>query len=101
ANGSCVYSCVEGAVRCNGTCTSLDSDPDNCGACGNVCPDTAPYCSQGVCFDPGCAPGLTWGGISCVDLNSDHSNCGACNRACQQWESCTSGQCEGICVGCE
>jgi hypothetical protein len=101
-NGKCVYACVQGAVDCNGTCTFLGWDSHNCGACGNVCPDAEPYCDgNGVCFDPGCAPGLTWcGGTLCVDLNWDQYNCGACGNACSQAEACLGGQCEGICVGC-
>jgi hypothetical protein len=95
-NGKCVYTCIEGAVRCDGTCTSLYWDPSNCGTCGNVCPDTAPYCNQGVCFDPGCAPGLTWcPGSGCVDLLWDQNNCGACNHQCTQAESCIFGSCVG------
>ena len=41
-NGRCVYWCVEGSVRCDGICTALGSDPSNCGACGHVCPASAP-----------------------------------------------------------
>src|SRR5262249_10292530 len=93
-HGECIYDCVTGAVDCNGTCTFLGSDPDNCGACGNVCP--APYCDQGECFDPGCAPGLTYCQGHCTDLNWDHNNCGACNHQCASNEACAGGTCEGI-----
>jgi len=34
---------------CGGTCTSLVSDSNNCGACGNKCPPTAPFCIGGFC----------------------------------------------------
>src|SRR4029453_999719 len=54
-DGTCVYQCAEGAVRCGGTCTFLEWDPDNCGACGNACPEAAPYCTQG-----GCGPCHPW-----------------------------------------
>jgi hypothetical protein len=59
-NGRCTYACVDGAVRCNRTCTFLYSDPHNCGACGKVCPPFAPYCNQGACS--ACPPPLVrWG----------------------------------------
>ena len=37
--GSCgtYVCCPTGTACCNGTCTALNSDPNNCGACGNVC----------------------------------------------------------------
>jgi hypothetical protein len=99
-SGKCVYACIPDTVRCNGICTALDSDRNNCGACGNVCPDSAPYCNQGVCFDPGCDPGLTFCGDGCVDLNWDNLNCGACFNQCTGGDVCSGGQCQGICVGC-
>jgi hypothetical protein len=37
-----------GAVVCNSTCTSLLTDPLNCGACGTACP-SGHACSAGVC----------------------------------------------------
>jgi hypothetical protein len=55
-NGRCVNQCVDGAVRCNGTCTFLGSDPGNCGACGNVCPASAPVCVAGACSARTCTP---------------------------------------------
>lgn len=95
-DGRCTYRCMEGTVRCNGICTALNSDPNNCGACGNVCPESAPYCDQGVCFDPGCPPGLTWCDPACVDLLTDNYNCGACNNQCAPSEACSGGFCQGI-----
>jgi hypothetical protein len=58
-NGRCEYWCVDGADYCDGTCSFLDSDPDNCGACGHVC-DGFEYCVGGVCQSnciPYCPPG--------------------------------------------
>jgi hypothetical protein len=95
-NGRCIYQCLQEAVRCNGTCTFLNSDHDNCGACGHVCPTSAPYCNQGVCFDPGCAPGLSWCPQGCLDLMNDTYNCGACEHQCAPAEFCAGGFCQGI-----
>ena len=41
-NGSCV--CAPPFTDCNGTCTSLLDDPNNCGACGVQCPP-GNYCA--------------------------------------------------------
>ena len=43
--GSCgaYVCCPTGTACCNGTCTSVNSDPNNCGACGNVCAASTPY----------------------------------------------------------
>jgi hypothetical protein len=37
-----------GAERCNGRCANTQSDPDNCGACGNKC-NPEQICSGGTC----------------------------------------------------
>ncbi len=36
-SGACETSCGT-AVECNGSCVTLSTDPNNCGTCGNVCP---------------------------------------------------------------
>ena len=42
-----------GLTWCQTSCVDLYSDPYNCGACGNVCPDGF-VCSSGACWDPAC-----------------------------------------------
>jgi hypothetical protein len=91
-SGVCVYACVAGAVDCGETCTYLGWDPDNCGGCGNVCPDSAPFCNAGACSE--CAAGMTLCGDSCVDLAYDAANCGACGNVCDAWTPvCDLGTC--------
>jgi len=99
--GSCgnFACCPTGAVCCNGTCTSLNSDPHNCGACGNVCGGSNPYCNQGACS--GCPDGSAFCGGSCIDVRWDANNCGACGYQCASLEHCSWGNCEGVCIGCE
>ncbi len=83
-DGSCRYWCAEGADYCDGTCTFLNNDPLNCGACGNVCGASTPYCSWGQCWDSDC------GG---ADLNWDSNNCGRCGNVCPWGTACSFGVC--------
>jgi hypothetical protein len=43
-------SCPEGLVLCASGCKNIDRDPDNCGACGAVCPASARRCVAGLCL---------------------------------------------------
>ena len=90
-SGRCEYWCVSGAVVCDEGCTLLDRDPDNCGACGNVCPDASPACINGTCSE--CFPGQTNCGGYCADLLWDSYNCGACGFACPG-TPCVEGVCD-------
>jgi hypothetical protein len=40
--------CSSPAVDCGGQCVITESDPRNCGRCGNVC-DATEFCRDGVC----------------------------------------------------
>src|ERR687893_705907 len=40
--------CPAGQGCCNRTCVDLQSDPNNCGSCGNSCPEGVP-CTNGGC----------------------------------------------------
>jgi hypothetical protein len=39
-------------VTCKNGCKELGSDPDNCGACGAICPAKARFCASGICVGP-------------------------------------------------
>ena len=87
-DGQCTYWCVDGAVDCGGFCTSLAEDPYNCGACGNACDASAPYCDGGACR----CPGTVCDGV-CVDVLSDRLNCGGCGQVCSVGFLCGGGVC--------
>src|SRR6187431_2754690 len=58
--------CPTSATCCNGTCTTVNSDSQNCGACGNVCSASTPNCHQGTCG--GCPVGLANCNGVCVNI---------------------------------
>jgi len=102
------YGCVEGEcgrIKCipeqgdcdqvieNGCETNL-FDRNNCGACGNVCPDGQEcqrnrfgmaecMCGKGQTF---CPLGGCWNGVCqgfCANLATDSENCGTCGFSCR------------------
>ncbi len=91
--GSCgnFVCCTTGTACCNGTCTSVNSDANNCGACGNVCPASTPVCIQGTCGN--CPPPYTVCSGVCTSLMNSASNCGACGFACSLGWQCVDGVC--------
>ena len=72
-------------TSCNGVCVNAYTDPQNCGACGNVC-GPASVCSHGICASV-CAAGdevcAVDGGGFCTNTKSDNFNCGACGTPCK------------------
>jgi hypothetical protein len=83
--------CVIGQQKCLDTCSNPATDPNNCGSCGNVCPQDQ-VCSGGTCSIQ-CDPPLVLCGGECYDLSEDPDHCGNCDT------KCASGICEnGACA---
>jgi len=90
-------------VRDAGVCPGVDvqSDPLNCGACGNVCPSNPheePGCTVGRCFVARCSTGY----LNCdanvtngceTNINTDRMNCGRCRNVCPGSQTCRNGVC--------
>ncbi len=97
AAGNCFFmrerACAEGLSSCNGVCVDRQTDPANCGVCGNACA-AGEICFGGLCArDHRCGAGLTNCNDVCVDLLIDPANCGACGNVCATGEICFGGQC--------
>lgn len=78
---------------CEGECVNLDTDPANCGACGNICNNG--ICNDGAC---NCEPGYSDCNISAVDgceseLSSSAHHCGTCEVDCGPNTECVAGVC--------
>jgi hypothetical protein len=93
-------------VNCNGNdadgCEiNVNSDVDNCGACGSVCviPHATPACMNGACSIASCDSGWTDCNGSATDgceanLASDSKNCGTCGSVCAGMDTCVGGFCD-------
>ncbi len=100
ANGQCATVCDPSFTLCQNACLNLNTDMNNCGACGTVCPaitNASPVCSQGQCSST-CLSGFADcnqnAGDGCeTNLLSDRNNCGACNNICPT-TGCNGGQCK-------
>ncbi|MBI5509768.1 MAG: hypothetical protein HY903_13520 [Deltaproteobacteria bacterium] len=62
-------------TACGATCTSLLTDPANCGSCGHVC-GAGVACAAGVCLSS-CPTPLVKCGSRCIDPQTDSTYCGA------------------------
>ncbi|MEO5730947.1 MAG: hypothetical protein ABI134_36275, partial [Byssovorax sp.] len=80
-----------GDAICSGVCSTLKSDPKNCGSCGVACAE-GQVCDLGVCAG-GCSPPLVNCSAGCVDEQSDPQHCGACTTVCGAGQICGSGAC--------
>jgi hypothetical protein len=85
----CGNSCCTPEACCNGVCTNVKGDPNNCGRCGLRC------AKNGTCVDGRCkciSPLIDCNGV-CLDVRSDPNNCGTCGHACMPGQMCSNGSC--------
>lgn len=92
--------CPGAKTLCNGSCTLLASDGENCGQCGVKCAADE-VCLQGSC-GTSCGPGSTsctqsGGARYCANLQTDQSNCGKCGTKCGPTTVCKAGKCAPTC----
>jgi hypothetical protein len=75
-------------------CTNTNTDPSNCGHCGNSC-RWDQVCENGKCFCK--QPGFTdCPDHECHDLQSDPDHCGHCGTRCGSDACCVFGLCQFI-----
>ncbi|MGE3543979.1 MAG: hypothetical protein AB7L28_08605 [Kofleriaceae bacterium] len=78
--------CSGGEQVCGNACVDLDSDKQNCGACGHACAGND-YCYYGTCTGANACD-------SCLDATSDPGEvCGSCraNAGCNALMNCFAG----------
>lgn len=90
--------CGSDRTCCANRCSSLNTDPQNCGSCGRQCSAAGgDSCTGGVCrcgAASACAAGqVCCSGLGCVDTRTDPFHCGDCLTGCKPGESCVAGQC--------
>ena len=93
ASGFLLASCGGGAERsCNGSVADTETDPLNCGRCGNVCA-TDFSCVGGRCLSGECQPGTVEDCYTGTDGTKDIGPCVGGTRTCEATGTWT--KCEG------
>ncbi len=91
-----------GYTYCVGSdsCCALQSDLNNCGSCGHVCPSVPSNgyatCSSGTCSGT-CNAGYTYCSPYCTNTSTDPANCGSCGHVCPGNYNCNNGVCVNPC----
>ncbi len=96
-DGGPTLDCTGGSTQCGNSCVVVQRDPQNCGMCGNACPD-GQVCTMGKCSVT-CGGTTMKCGDTCVDFKIDPMNCGGCGAACPMGQVCSVGKCALTCGG--
>jgi hypothetical protein len=93
---ACVGSPPVPCTVCGNQCVSLDTDSDNCGACGNGC-GPGQVCLGGSC-QLTCPTGWFQCPDACANLSWDAQHCGDCSTVCDPQSACVGGTCTRGCI---
>jgi len=108
---------VFGALSPYSCATNTDTDPNNCGGCGKVCPrGSDAFHFQRNCVAGECQPSCVAEFSDCNGIpddgcesnpKTDSKNCGVCGNACPAGVACVEGKCgcpagqtncDGVCI---
>ena len=74
--------CPAPKTVCAGACVDLNTNNENCGACGKACGETT-ACVGGTCTAVGCTSDqVACPDGTCADLLTDPNHCGDCDTKC-------------------
>ena len=96
--------CGLGLSCCGARCANPSYDPDNCGGCGNVCPNHRRFCNAGACEGIPCEDVSCIGiqyccGVHCCDM--DQICCIVEGPGPVVGPQCYDGFCPGGCPSCD
>ena len=100
SSGTCTFTCNSGLTKCGNACFDVQTDPNHCGSCPNVCNPAhveTTECKSGSCDYTTCSTGYddcdsnrTNG---CETTLGTDQNCLSCGDQCTGGKHCKSNGC--------